>query len=151
MTRLPGLTGREVIRALQKAGFVLVRTSGSHYRLVHPKDPSRVATVPVHSKKALKRGTLHGIIKQAGLTVEKFIALVVGGRGVDRLEAKYRALPRSSGRANEPAHSCGRGRRDASPYPKGACRPMSSRSRSISSYAGQAPDAAAVISSQKRP
>jgi predicted RNA binding protein YcfA (HicA-like mRNA interferase family) len=43
---------------------------------VHPKDRSRVATVPVHSSKALKRGTLHGIIKQAGLTVEEFVALL---------------------------------------------------------------------------
>jgi predicted RNA binding protein YcfA (HicA-like mRNA interferase family) len=76
MTRLPGLTGRDVIRALQKAGFVLVRTSGSHHRLAHSKNPSRVATVPVHANKALKRGTLHGIIKQAGLTVEEFVALL---------------------------------------------------------------------------
>ncbi len=35
MRRLPALTGREVIRALEKAGFVISRTSGSHYRLVH--------------------------------------------------------------------------------------------------------------------
>ena len=76
MTRLPSLTGREVVRALQNAGFVLVRTSGSHHQLVDPTNPSRVATVPVHSGKALKRGTLHGIIKQAGLTVEKLIDLL---------------------------------------------------------------------------
>ena len=76
MTRLPSLTGREVVRALQSAGFVLVRTSGSHHRLMDPKNPSRAATVPVHSSKALKRGTLHGIIKQAGLTVETFIAFL---------------------------------------------------------------------------
>jgi predicted RNA binding protein YcfA (HicA-like mRNA interferase family) len=76
MTRLPGLTGRDIVRALQKAGFVLVRTSGSHHRLVHSKNPGRVATVPVHASKAVKRGTLHGILKQAGLTVEEFIALL---------------------------------------------------------------------------
>jgi predicted RNA binding protein YcfA (HicA-like mRNA interferase family) len=76
MTRLPGLTGKEVVRALEKAGFVVVRTTGSHRRLVHPDDPSRATTVPVHSRKALKRGTLHGIIKQAGLTVHEFGALL---------------------------------------------------------------------------
>jgi predicted RNA binding protein YcfA (HicA-like mRNA interferase family) len=76
VTRLPGLSGGDVVRALQKAGFVLVRTSGSHHRLTHSKNASRVATVPVHSNKALKRGTLHGIIKQAGLTIEEFIALL---------------------------------------------------------------------------
>jgi predicted RNA binding protein YcfA (HicA-like mRNA interferase family) len=76
MTRLPALTGAEVVRALQKAGLVVVRVSGSHHRLVDPDDSSRAATVPVHSSKPLKRGTLHGIIKQAGLTVEEFRALL---------------------------------------------------------------------------
>lgn len=60
------------MRALERAGFVLVRTTGSHYRLVHKDDPSRATTVPVHARKALKRGTVRGIIKQAGLTVEEF-------------------------------------------------------------------------------
>jgi predicted RNA binding protein YcfA (HicA-like mRNA interferase family) len=76
MTRLPALTGRDVVRALQKAGFVVIRTSGSHYRLEHPDAPSKIATVPVHTGKTLKRGTLHGIIKQAGLTVDEFAALL---------------------------------------------------------------------------
>ena len=76
MTRLPGLTGKEVVRALEKAGFVVIRTTGSHRRLIHPDDPGRAATVPVHSGKALKRGTLHGVIKQAGLTVDEFVALL---------------------------------------------------------------------------
>jgi predicted RNA binding protein YcfA (HicA-like mRNA interferase family) len=76
MTQLPALTGRDVVRALQKAGFVVIRISGSHHRLKHPSEPSRIATVPVHAGKTLKRGTLHGIIKQAGLTVEEFVALL---------------------------------------------------------------------------
>jgi predicted RNA binding protein YcfA (HicA-like mRNA interferase family) len=76
MTRLPGLTGREVLRALQRAGLVVVRSSGSHYRLVHPEDPARATTVPVHAGKTLKRATLHGIIKQAGLTIEEFLGLL---------------------------------------------------------------------------
>lgn len=76
MTQLPALTGKDVIRALQKAGFVVIRTSGSHHRLEHPGDPSRIATVPVHAGRTLKRGTLHGIIKQAGLTADEFVALL---------------------------------------------------------------------------
>jgi predicted RNA binding protein YcfA (HicA-like mRNA interferase family) len=76
MTRLPALTGRDVLRALLKAGFVVIRTSGSHHRLEDPSDPGRTATVPVHAGKTLKRGTLHGIIKQAGLTVDEFVALL---------------------------------------------------------------------------
>jgi predicted RNA binding protein YcfA (HicA-like mRNA interferase family) len=65
-----------VVRALEKAGFVVVRTSGSHRRLEHSSDPTGVATVPVHAGKTLKRGTLHGIIKQAGLTADEFVALL---------------------------------------------------------------------------
>jgi predicted RNA binding protein YcfA (HicA-like mRNA interferase family) len=73
--RLPALTAREVIRALERAGFVVARQSGSHCRLIHAIDPARKITVPVHSGD-LKRGTLRAIIAQAGFTVEQFIALL---------------------------------------------------------------------------
>ena len=73
--RLPALTARDVLRALERAGFVISRTSGSHCRLVHPKDPTRKVTVPVHSGD-LKRGTLRSIIAQAGFTVPEFIELI---------------------------------------------------------------------------
>ncbi len=76
MTRLPAVTAGEVVRALQRAGFDIVRSSGSHYRLVHRDDPTRATTVSVHAGKTLKRGTLHGIIKQAGLTSDEFVALL---------------------------------------------------------------------------
>ena len=74
MTRLPGLSGGAVVRALERAGFVVARISGSHHRLVHRHNPARVTTVPVHGSKTLKRGTLHGILKQAGLTPDEFRA-----------------------------------------------------------------------------
>jgi predicted RNA binding protein YcfA (HicA-like mRNA interferase family) len=73
--RLPSLTARDVVRALQRAGFVVSRTSGSHCRLVHMTDPTRKVTVPVHSGD-LKRGTLRAIIAQAGLTVAEFVKLL---------------------------------------------------------------------------
>jgi predicted RNA binding protein YcfA (HicA-like mRNA interferase family) len=71
--RLPALSARDVIRVLNRAGFVVSRTSGSHCRLIHPTDPARKVTVPVHSGD-LKRGTLRGIIAQAGMTVTEFLA-----------------------------------------------------------------------------
>ena len=74
--RLPVCSGRQVIRALHRAGFSLHRVKGSHHGLRHPGPPVRNVTVPVHGAKALKRATLLGIIKQAGLTVEEFIALL---------------------------------------------------------------------------
>jgi len=73
--RLPVLTAREVIRALERAGFGVSRTSGSHCRLIHTRDPARKVTVPIHSGD-LKRGTLRGIIGQAGLTVAEFLTLL---------------------------------------------------------------------------
>jgi predicted RNA binding protein YcfA (HicA-like mRNA interferase family) len=76
MTRLPAVTAGEVVRARERAGFVVVRSSGSHHRLVHPHEPTRATTVSVHAGKTLKRGTLRNIIKQAGLTVEEFVRLL---------------------------------------------------------------------------
>ena len=70
--RLPVVTGRQTIRALERAGFVLVRVKGSHHVMEHSHDPARTATVPVHGAKALKRGTLRSIVNQAGLTIEEF-------------------------------------------------------------------------------
>ncbi len=73
--RLPALTARDVIRALERAGFQQTRMSGSHCRLVHAGDAARKVTVPIHAGD-LKRGTLRAIIAQAGLTVEEFLQLL---------------------------------------------------------------------------
>jgi predicted RNA binding protein YcfA (HicA-like mRNA interferase family) len=73
--KLPAVTAGDAIRALERAGFVVSRTSGSHCRLIHTSDPARKVTVPVHTGD-LKRGTLRGIVAQAGLTVAEFIALL---------------------------------------------------------------------------
>jgi predicted RNA binding protein YcfA (HicA-like mRNA interferase family) len=73
--RLPVVTAREAIRALERAGFVVSRQSGSHCRLIHSADPTRKVTMPVHGGD-LKRGTLRTIIAQAGMTVAEFAALL---------------------------------------------------------------------------
>lgn len=74
--RLPLVTGRDMIRALQKAGFAVVRVSGSHHRLVHPEDALRAVTVPVHGSKPLKRGTLQSILRQSGITPEDLLDIL---------------------------------------------------------------------------
>jgi len=76
MSRLPTLKASEVIRALEKAGFVVVRIKGSHRFLVHRDDRTRMTNVPVHASHDLPRGTLRAIIKQAGLTVDEFLDLL---------------------------------------------------------------------------
>jgi len=73
VSKLPVISGRECVTALQRAGFRVRRQKGSH--IVMQKDePYQVVAVPNH--KTLKPGTLRGIIKDAGLTVEEFQALL---------------------------------------------------------------------------
>ncbi len=72
---LPVASGRKVLRALLQAGFVEHHRTGSHAILRHATDQSRRVTVPVHNGD-LKPGTMRYIIKQSGLAVEEFSALL---------------------------------------------------------------------------
>jgi len=74
MGKLPVLSGRDVIKALQKAGFEVHHQTGSHVivKQIHP--PHLRLSVPDHG--ALKRGLLRAIIRDAGLTREQFDALL---------------------------------------------------------------------------
>jgi predicted RNA binding protein YcfA (HicA-like mRNA interferase family) len=74
MTRLPACTPGMVIGALERAGFLLDHSTGSHRFYRHPARPG-IVTVPFH-RKDLKRGTLLAILKQAGLTREEFLNLL---------------------------------------------------------------------------
>ena len=74
--RLPSLKALDVIAALEAVGFEVVRTAGSHHRLVHIDDPARATTVRVHKGRDLPRPVLRAIIKQAGMTVEEFVDLL---------------------------------------------------------------------------
>jgi predicted RNA binding protein YcfA (HicA-like mRNA interferase family) len=64
--KLSPLTPQRVIKILEKKGFVLDRVSGSHYIYYHPETRKR-AVIPVH-KRALPKGTLLEILKQAGIS-----------------------------------------------------------------------------------
>ena len=74
--RLPSLNAKQVIRALERAGFLVERSSGSHHFLVHRTDPRRRVTVAYHGARDIPRATLSSILRQAGLTVEEFLALL---------------------------------------------------------------------------
>ena len=73
MSRLPRLTGREVIEALGKGGFKVVRIKGSHHLLRH--DDGRTTTVPVHGNEIVGVGLLGKILRDCELTRDAFIAL----------------------------------------------------------------------------
>ena len=68
--RLPTLKGSEVVRALEKLGFRVVRRRGSHVRLKHPD--GRAVTVPVHAGEDLDRGLLRKILREAQISVDEF-------------------------------------------------------------------------------
>jgi len=73
--RIGSLKPREVIRALQRAGFYIHEQSGSHAQMKHPTKPGRV-TVPNHQGFDLPRPIVKSIIRQAGLTNDEFVALL---------------------------------------------------------------------------
>ena len=73
---MPVVNGSAVLRALKRAGFSVDRIVGSHHVLVFAGAPTRTVTVPVHSGRDLKPGTLRSIIRQAGLSVEEFNELL---------------------------------------------------------------------------
>jgi len=64
-SKTPSYTAKEIIKLLEKRGFVLDRSSGSHLLYMLP-DRSKRVIVPLHNKD-LPKGTLHNILKQAGI------------------------------------------------------------------------------------
>jgi predicted RNA binding protein YcfA (HicA-like mRNA interferase family) len=74
MTRLPTLNARKVIQALEQAGFVFDRQTGSHFILRHPIT-RRTTGVPKHGKD-IKRSLMKAILQQAGLTEDEFRGLL---------------------------------------------------------------------------
>jgi predicted RNA binding protein YcfA (HicA-like mRNA interferase family) len=69
MPKLPSLTPQKVIKILEKKGFILDRTKGSHHIYYHPETRRRVV-VPFH-KRDLPKGTLLEILRQAGISREE--------------------------------------------------------------------------------
>jgi len=72
MSRLPRLKGRELVRLLEKIGFKIVRTRGSHFSLKHAD--GRGTTVPVHAGEIIGPGLLRSILRDVELSVEDLIA-----------------------------------------------------------------------------
>ena len=69
-TPLPRVTAREVIRILEKRGFMLSRQSGSHK--IYKNAAGKRVTVPFHASKVLNPRVLKSILADAGLTTQEF-------------------------------------------------------------------------------
>ncbi len=75
MSKVPSLSYDKIIRALQRDGWVMVRTKGSHIRLQkHVMNETLKLTIPAHQP--VKRSTLAHILKQARLTIDDFLNLI---------------------------------------------------------------------------
>jgi predicted RNA binding protein YcfA (HicA-like mRNA interferase family) len=74
MTSLPSLTGKELLRALQKAGFEIIRSKGSHHFLRHTD--ARTTVVPVHAGETIGPGLLAKILRDCDLSHEQLQALL---------------------------------------------------------------------------
>jgi predicted RNA binding protein YcfA (HicA-like mRNA interferase family) len=71
---LPSLKPRELVAALERAGFLLKRQTGSHAVLYKTGFP-RPISIPIHPKE-MPKGTLRAIIRQANLTIDDFLGLL---------------------------------------------------------------------------
>jgi len=71
MTRLSRITGREVMSALSKAGFDVIRTKGSHHFLRHPD--GRITVIPVHRGETIGVGLMSKILRDIEMTRKEFM------------------------------------------------------------------------------
>jgi predicted RNA binding protein YcfA (HicA-like mRNA interferase family) len=74
VTRLPRITGREVVAALRKAGFEVARIKGSHHFLRHAD--GRATVVPVHAGETIGPGLLAAILRDCEIDRNDFAALL---------------------------------------------------------------------------
>jgi predicted RNA binding protein YcfA (HicA-like mRNA interferase family) len=74
VSTLPRISGRKVVAALAKIGYQFDRQNGSHIILRNANPPYRRMVVPDH--KEVAKGTLRVIIRESGLTVAEFVALL---------------------------------------------------------------------------
>ncbi|MEK7617639.1 MAG: type II toxin-antitoxin system HicA family toxin [Patescibacteria group bacterium] len=71
MAKLNPVSGKKMLKILQKLGFELIRIKGSHHFLCNPAN-RKTASVPVHANENLGLGLLKTILRDIDLAVEDF-------------------------------------------------------------------------------
>jgi predicted RNA binding protein YcfA (HicA-like mRNA interferase family) len=74
MSKLPSLTGKEVVSLLKKVGFVVERQRGSHVFLKH--DDGRATVVPIHSGETIGSGLLSKILRDVEITKDELLKIL---------------------------------------------------------------------------
>ena len=72
--KLPTVSGAEAVRAFSKIGYVFDAQHGSHVIVRRNNPPHRRLSIPNH--RDLAKGTLRALIREAGLTIDEFVALL---------------------------------------------------------------------------
>lgn len=74
MAKLPHVTGRDILAALKRAGFVETHVKGSHHYL--RRAGGKLVVVAVHAGETVPPGTLRSILRAAEMTVEDLLELL---------------------------------------------------------------------------
>ena len=74
MTHMPLVSGRQAVRAFERIGYAVDHQTGSHIILRQKNAPHRRLTIPNHTE--LGKGLLRSLIREAGLTMDEFRALL---------------------------------------------------------------------------
>ena len=72
MSKLPIISGRDLVKILCKLGYYIRDQKGSHVHLRHPT--KRPLTIPNHDE--IARGTLKAILRDAEVSIEDFLGLL---------------------------------------------------------------------------
>ena len=70
--RAPRLTGKQLEKAILRAGWYFHHSRGSHFYYRHPEHPGKQITIPIHAEEIIPQKTLKSILEQADLTLEEF-------------------------------------------------------------------------------
>ena len=70
MAKTPSLSGKEIVSALKRAGFTVLRINGSHHFLRHTD--GRRTVVPIHGNETIGVGLMSKILRDCEITVEQF-------------------------------------------------------------------------------
>jgi predicted RNA binding protein YcfA (HicA-like mRNA interferase family) len=74
MSKLPAVTGRELVTALGKIGFQVVRVRSSHHFLRH--SDGRTTIVPVHARETIGPGLMAKILRDCQITRDQLAAVL---------------------------------------------------------------------------
>lgn len=74
MTKLPRIRGQDLIAALGKVGFAVIRVKGSHHFLHHPD--GRCTVIPVHRGEVIGPGLLSKILRDCEMTRDELVELL---------------------------------------------------------------------------